>query len=184
LSLLHFIMAAPVWHLISRIDLAGGSTGWHRFYLIDATVRHFGDWWFVGFADVGRWGVENSDVTNQYVLTAVRGGVLTLALMVVLIAMEFRVVGYAWRNVGKSRVRVAVAWGLGVAFAVHCTSFWGVSYFGQIILLWHMLLATLSSLHQFSRANRQVRISEGRLGDSSSASHKGVTTLGRTCRCG
>ena len=32
---LDIVMEARVWHLISRIDLAGGSTGWHRYFLID-----------------------------------------------------------------------------------------------------------------------------------------------------
>ena len=30
---LHFVMKAPVWHLIARIDVIGGSTGWHRYHL-------------------------------------------------------------------------------------------------------------------------------------------------------
>jgi hypothetical protein len=37
LAVLHFfVMQAPVWHLISRIDLIGGSTGWHRYIIFDA----------------------------------------------------------------------------------------------------------------------------------------------------
>jgi hypothetical protein len=41
---LHLVMKAPVWHLISRIDITGGSSSWHRFMLVDQCIRHFGDW--------------------------------------------------------------------------------------------------------------------------------------------
>src|SRR5690606_22804133 len=30
---IHMAMKAPVWHLVARIDLAGGSTGWHWYFL-------------------------------------------------------------------------------------------------------------------------------------------------------
>jgi hypothetical protein len=38
---LHVIMKAPVWHLISRIRLVSGSTGYHRYRLIDSAIRAF-----------------------------------------------------------------------------------------------------------------------------------------------
>ena len=36
---LHFAMKKPVWHLIARIDIVGGSTGWHRYNLINKAVE-------------------------------------------------------------------------------------------------------------------------------------------------
>jgi hypothetical protein len=33
---LHLVMNKPVWHLFARMDLVGGSTGYHRYKLIDA----------------------------------------------------------------------------------------------------------------------------------------------------
>ena len=32
---LHLVMKGPVWALIARVDLVGGSTGWHRFKIVD-----------------------------------------------------------------------------------------------------------------------------------------------------
>jgi hypothetical protein len=49
-------MKAPVWFLIARIDLAGGSSGYHRAMLIDTFLRHFGDWWLLGTKDAFSWG--------------------------------------------------------------------------------------------------------------------------------
>src|SRR5690606_31143993 len=36
---LQILMQKPIYHLISRIDLVGGSTGWHRYFLIDQFFR-------------------------------------------------------------------------------------------------------------------------------------------------
>jgi hypothetical protein len=45
---LHLVMKAPVWSLIARVDIVGGSTGWHRFKIVDNFIRHFWDWWLMG----------------------------------------------------------------------------------------------------------------------------------------
>ena len=38
---LQLVMKAPVWHLISRLDLTGSSSSWHRYTLINQTILHF-----------------------------------------------------------------------------------------------------------------------------------------------
>src|ERR1035438_2272523 len=77
---LHLVMKAPVWALISRIDLTGSSSGWHRYMLVDHCIRHFSDWWLLGFKSYNDWGWDMWDLSNQYVAYALTGGVLTLAL--------------------------------------------------------------------------------------------------------
>lgn len=144
LALLHVIMEKPVWHLISRIDLAGGSTGWHRYFLIDQFIKHFDEWLLLGSNSTAHWDVI--DITNQYVLEALFGGLLTLCIFVAIIAVAFREVGRLWRSVAHSTWRVAMAWSLGVALFVHTTAFLGVSYFGQIIVIWYLLLSNIISM--------------------------------------
>lgn len=70
LSLLitHIVMKKPVWHLISRIDIVGGSTGYHRYNLINAAVNHFSSWCILGTRTSGSWGFGLNDVTNQYLV--------------------------------------------------------------------------------------------------------------------
>jgi hypothetical protein len=70
LVVLHLVMKAPVWHLISRIDITGGSSSWHRFMLVDQCIRHFGDWWLIGVKDTSVWGWDMWDTANQYVRVA------------------------------------------------------------------------------------------------------------------
>ena len=54
---LHLVMKGPVWALIARIDLTGSSSGYHRYYLVDNFIRHFSDWWLLGYKDFGSLGM-------------------------------------------------------------------------------------------------------------------------------
>lgn len=151
---LHLVMNAPVWHLISRIDVAGGSFGWQRYHLIDETIRHFDDWWLLGTHSTVRWGEDLYDVTNQFILEGVRGGALTLCLFVAMIGFSFQAVGRLCRSVEQDRPKLILAWALGVALFIHCMNFMAVSYFGQIEMVWYLLLATIASLQALPRTRR------------------------------
>lgn len=145
---LHMVMNAPVWHLISRVSAVGGSTGWHRYNLINQAIIHLNDWWFSGTSSqtVASWGVWAGDVTNQYILEGVNGGIVTMLLFIILIITAFRQIGRLWRLQTYNLYCLALSWSLGVSLFVHCMNFIGVSYFGQIWILWYLLLAMIGSL--------------------------------------
>lgn len=143
---LHLVMRAPVWHLIARGDVIGGSTGWHRYFLINEAINRFDEWWLLGTTSTDHWGRGLFDLTNQYVLEGVRGGVITLVLFLAVIALAFRDIGRLWRAVADDKPRRIMAWALGVALLIHCGNFIAVSYFGQIYLIWYLLLAVIASL--------------------------------------
>jgi len=154
---LHFVaMKKPVWHLISRIDLAGGSTGYHRYRLIDAAIHHFGDWWAIGTKSTRAWGPQLNDVTNQYILEGVRGGVLTLLLFSLALWAAFHYVGKLWRLVEANNTKLIASWSMGVALFTHSMSFIAVSYFGQISILWYLSLAMPASLLSFERSKHTI----------------------------
>jgi hypothetical protein len=142
---LHIVMNAPVWHLISRIGVVGGSTGWHRFNLIDKAIRHFGEWLFLGCRSTAHWGLGLSDITNQYILEGVRGGFITLALFLVMIYMALRTILRLSIRHQQSKQRF-LAWCLFVAILGHCVAFLGVSYFGQIMILLYLNFAIVGSI--------------------------------------
>ena len=146
LIVLHMVMNAPVWHLISRISAVGGSTSYFRYMLINGAINHFNEWAILGTKVTAHWGWGAQDITNQYILEGVHGGFLTLCLFVIVIAYAFRDVGRLWRQNSGSPSRVALAWAMGVSLFVHCMNFIGVSYFGQIHILWYLLLAMIGSL--------------------------------------
>ena len=143
---LHLIMKNPVWHLLCRVNIVGGSTGWHRFQVIDQAVGHFGEWWLIGTQSIAHWGVYSSDVTNQFVLEGITGGVAKLGLFVMIIVLAFASIGRIWRCEQANPYRMYMSWALGVALCVHCMNFIGVSYFGQITMIWYLQLAAIASL--------------------------------------
>ncbi len=144
---LHFYMQAPVWHLISRVDIVGGSTGWHRYNLIEQSIRNFREWALFGVHTTGHWGWGLNDVTNMFVVQGVNGGFLTLVLFLLVIRCGFRHVGAAMRS-SPSTAHEKISWAWGVVLFVHCVSFFGVSYFGQMNFFWYLTLGVLCALPQ------------------------------------
>jgi len=152
---LHLVMKAPVWHLIGRIDIAGGSSSWHRFNLIDQSIQRFNEWALIGIEDTGHWGYYLFDVTNQYISEGVTGGVLCLCLFLLNLVLLFGRVGRLVHRSGRHTGQLIFSWALGVSLFVHAVNFIGVSYFGDILLCWYLMLATIVSLSETKRA--QVR---------------------------
>lgn len=144
---LHIVMKAPVWHLVARIDIVGGSTGWHRFNLLDKAIRNWNEWILLGKRSTANWGVF--DITNEYVLNAVRGGGLTLAMLLLMLFFGFRHVGRIVRfhDERGDRAGSVFAWALGATLFIHAMSFFSVSYYGQIVLAWHLHLAMIGSVY-------------------------------------
>ncbi len=152
---LHIVMAAPVWHLISRIGIIGGSTGWHRYNLINQGINHFGEWAFLGCRSTAHWGWGLTDITNQYILEGVRGGFLTLALFLVIIYIALRTfLRLSLQH--QEHKQQFLAWCLFVTILGHCVAFFGVSYFGQIMMWWYMTLAVVSFLYEDKKRGRRI----------------------------
>jgi len=155
---LHLVMVNPVWHLLARINLVGG-TGWYRFKLIDAFIEHFNEWWLVGTDNYARWYLHSFDaITNQYVLEGVNGGLLTLVLFIAIIVVAFGGVGKIGRSVGRHRFQHLTAYALGASLVVHCASYISVAYFGQLLIVWYLALGIVASLLPDTGRRRIYRI--------------------------
>ena len=142
---LHFVMDAPVWALFMRVKVFGASTSYHRFHLFDQFINHFDDWWVMGVKSTEEWGYYLFDVTNQFVRIAVDGGLVTFILFLAVIWLSFSNAGRALR-MQPSHATQRLIWGLGAALFAHVVSFMGVSYFDQIIVIWYMLLAMITTV--------------------------------------
>lgn len=143
---LHMVMNAPVWHLIARTSALGGSS-WHRFALIDGAIRHLHEWWLLGSrVGTAHWGHFTFDVTNYYIAQAVHGGLLLLTLFICIIYAGFSIVGSTLRISALPLSHKTHIWALGVSLLVHAVNHFGVSYFGQIWLLWYFVLGCIGSL--------------------------------------
>jgi hypothetical protein len=143
---LHLVMEAPVWHLMARVDLVGGSTGWHRYIIFDAFINHFSSWWATGDSNPKGWGVwQMRDITNQYMLEGLRGGLLTLTFFVLILLFAFGKIGRAMKALEelptKNIYAEKLVWLIGVTILLHTVTFFGVSYFGQITALLYIHFA-------------------------------------------
>ena len=142
---LHLVMKAPVWNLIARIDISGGSSSYHRFALIDQCIRHFGDWWLVGVKSTAEWGWDMWDTANQYVGICDSSGLLPFILFLAIIVYGFKYLGRARRMVRTKKERLFV-WALGAALFSNVVDFFGISYWDQTQVVWYGLLASISAI--------------------------------------
>jgi len=143
LCALHLVMKAPVWHLLASATVFDASTGWDRFFVIDQSLRHFGDWWLMGTKSTDTWNVW--DITNEYVFTGIEGGAFTLAAFLAMIWCAFLRVGRERARLERDPVACRMAWALGAALFVHCMNYIGLAYYGQAKFVWYLLLALIAS---------------------------------------
>jgi hypothetical protein len=151
---LTIVMNAPVWYLIARVSSITGGTGWHRAWLIDVALAHFGEWCVFGTTYTAHWGGEaqildddpdNIDITNQFVFEGVRGGMARLALFVAIIVQCFKAVGRRTQvEAARSLEDGMRYWAIGVTLLTHCVAFWSVLYYDQLGVMWFWLLAVIS----------------------------------------
>lgn len=147
---LHLVMQAPVWNLIARVSAVGGSTSWYRFALIDGAVNHFNEWWLIGTETTTHWFYGAGDLTDEFVGVCANGGILSFVLFLATIGTAFQSVGRTWRNERKNVAKTAMAWSLGVSLFALCLSFVGIAIWGQLIVIWYMLLAAIASMDRYS----------------------------------
>lgn len=140
LAACHIVMKAPVWFLMSRLGSLIGGSGDHRAMLMDAAIRHFDEWWLMGTHYTAHWMPYHLradptmvDMTSQFVYEGVTGGLLTLALFAVLLAVAFKAVGKLIRSTEGAapfEYRIMI-WSLGVGLLAHTISLISVVYFDQ-----------------------------------------------------
>jgi len=140
---LQLVMKAPVWFLLAKIDLTGGSSGYHRAQLVDLCITHFWDWWLIGTKDAGTWAWDIWDAQNQYVLVAETGGLAALAFMIIMIKRLYARLGDARKMVLGSKRQQWALWMLGCSLFAHLTEFFGINMFDQARVNWFMILAAI-----------------------------------------
>ncbi|WP_404422114.1 hypothetical protein [Nibricoccus sp. IMCC34717] len=152
--LLSILMGRPVWFLIARMDLVGGSTGWHRAELIDQSIIHIGEWAIAGtnftrhWMPTGvSWSPDHTDITNYFIHLGVIGGVpLVLALAAVLY-FAFRKLFEKSLDSGIDTSAQFLSWTLLAALATHTLSFFSISYFDQMFVILYITIANAAAIY-------------------------------------
>lgn len=165
---LDIVMKAPAYYLIARIDLIGGSTGWHRSALIESGLRHLKEWWLAGTDYTIHWmpyGVEwnpdHTDITNHYLHLGVVGGLPLMLLFIAILYKGFSFVGQTLRQSSELPAESPfMLWGFGAALFAQAVTCIAVSYFDQSILFLYLTLAAISSVYALKTSLSTVEVSQ------------------------
>jgi hypothetical protein len=97
----------------------------------------------------------------------VRGGILSLALLLAIIYACFHAIGRSVEAPRRCRADKLLLWAIGASLFSHVVSFMGVSYWDQIVVLWYGTLAVTSATAVPSLRAAHVRYRlRGRYGSS------------------
>lgn len=142
---LHLVMHGPVWSLIEKIDVTGGSSSYHRYMLVDNCIRHFGDWWLIGYKYYNEWGFCMFDLCDQFVAVAVTGGLITLIVFIMIYSRSFGAIGTARKHVDGDRRQEWFLWCLGSALFVNVIASFGINFTVHLTLSFFSLVACIST---------------------------------------
>lgn len=156
------VMAKPPYYLIARIDISGGSTGWHRAFLIENTFKYFSEWWKFGTDYTRHWmpnqGFANdpyhTDITNYYIGFGVAGGLIAMLLVIWMMWLCFKWVGQLsdlFEEQGSPNE--LLIWCFGASLFSHATTSISVAYFDQSMLFFWLTVAVISSAYSINLAH-------------------------------
>ena len=154
--MLMLVMNRPPYYLIAEIDISGGSTGWHRAFLIEQTFKYLHEWWLFGTDFTRHWmpfqGIANSenhtDVTNYYIAFGIMGGLPAMLLMIYALVVSFRWVVALQDEMDESEPNHGfMIWAFGAGMFSHAATSISVSYFDQSMLFFWLNLAVISSVY-------------------------------------
>jgi len=151
---LYLVMKVPPYYLLGRIDIAGGSTGYHRARLIESALDHINEWW-LGGTDYTRhwmptgvsWNPNHTDITNHYLQMGVLGGLPLMLLFIAVLVKGFSFVGKSLSKYPNRSVESQfMIWALGAGLFAHTATSISVSYFDQSFLFLYLNLISISSI--------------------------------------
>lgn len=151
---LDMVMKDPVYYLMAKIDLGGGSKGYHRARLIESSIEHLQEWWLTGTDYTRHWmatGVHantiHTDITNHFLGMGVLGGLPLMILWIMVISAAFNSVGKALRvNEDAPLENKMLIWTLGAIMFGHVWNYFSISYFDQSIVYFYMVLASIGAV--------------------------------------
>lgn len=148
--------------LFTRVSIFSGSTGIHRYRLIQGAIDNFGSWaLFGGTSNSWGWGLD--DVTCEYIAVALRGGALSLLLFLVgLIIAHCALVRAGAFSFRQKNPYPFVVW-VSLFSLLVCGI--GVSFFGQSVVPFYLLLGAVDRVLGESKMPRPVSSAARRGGD-------------------
>jgi hypothetical protein len=153
--LLDLVMKVPPYYLMARIDISGGSTGWHRARLIESSLEHLSEWWLYGTDHTRHWmptgvswNLNHTDITNHYLQMGVWGGLPLMFLFIAKLVKGFSYVGTRIADESAPLNERFLLWALGASLFAHVSTCISVSYFDQSVFFIYLTLAAIASAAQ------------------------------------
>jgi hypothetical protein len=151
---LDMIMKAPVYFLMARIDISGGSTGYYRAQLIRTSIEHLHEWWSVGTDYTRHWMAtgqhgndQHADITNHFLAMGVGGGLLLIFLFIIVLVVAFNLVGKTLRENENAPIEHSyLSWTLGATLFGYVWEFFSISLFDQSVVFFHLILASICAV--------------------------------------
>lgn len=151
---LDIVMKDPVYFLMARIDISGGSQGYYRAQLIRSSIDHLSEWWATGTDYTRHWmasGIYANDrmvdITNHLLAMGVMGGLFLMMVFIAILAYSFRDVGRALQQHSEASIdRQQFIWTLGALLFGFLMTFWSISLFDQSVLYFYLCLAAIQSI--------------------------------------
>lgn len=151
---LDIVMKDPVYFLMARIDISGGSQGYYRAQLIRSSIEHLSEWWATGTDYTRHWmasGIYANDrmvdITNHFLAMGVMGGLCLMIVFIAIVAYSFRDVGHALiQHTETDSGQQRFVWLLGALLFAFVMTFWSISLFDQSVLYFYLCLASIQSI--------------------------------------
>jgi hypothetical protein len=154
LLVLNEVMKDPIYFLMARIDISGGSQGYFRAQLIRSSLEHFDEWWMAGTDYTRHWmatgnhaNTRHTDITNHLLGMGVLGGMPLMLVFLAIVAFSFRDVGRALAQHAKApQAQQVLIWGLGAILFGYFMNFWTISLFDQSVMFLYLTFASIQSV--------------------------------------
>lgn len=151
---LDVMMKDPVYFLMARIDVTGGSTGWHRARLIQSAIEHLDEWWLGGTDYTRHWlstgipaNLMHTDITNHLLAMGVMGGLALMMIFVTVVFSAFSMVGRALlQSRDRAKNEAFLIWTLGTLLFGHVMNFMSISLFDQSAVFFYLILAGIGAV--------------------------------------
>jgi hypothetical protein len=157
------LMNDPVYFVMARIDISGGSQGYFRAQLIRSSIEHLSEWWATGTDYTRHWmpsGIvandRHTDMTNHFLQMGVMGGLVLAAAFVCVLVLSFRDVGRGLRaNPAAPHDERILIWSLGALLVGYFMTFWSISLFDHSIVFYNLVLASIQAVVPVARRAAQ-----------------------------
>lgn len=165
----------PGYFIMNRIDISGGSTGYHRAHLIQSAFGRLEEWWLFGTDLTRHWmatGVSftpyHTDITNYYLTFGVMAGLPALLVVVAMLIQSFKWTGVIYKGLIDQKPDLAFkTWCLGSAMLAHAATSVSVAYFDQSLVFFWMNIAIVSSMYSGETVEDESELEDEEVEDDS-----------------